>query len=217
LQIAENIGYNTNDLKSIPESSILGVGCGAPVKSNMRQGEVVVDIGSGGGIDVFLSANKVKQTGKVIGIDMTDEMLEKAADHAKENGYTNVEFKKGDIEKGIPINDNAADVIISNCVINLTIDKIAAFKETYRILKPNGGRMVISDLVTSKEVDPESANSDKWCSCIDGALTKEHYLDSIRKAGFSDIEVLEEKLYMDGGENIEGRLITSLVIKAVKT
>jgi SAM-dependent methyltransferase len=218
LQIAENIGYNTNDLNSIPESSILGVGCGAPVNfANMRQGEVVVNIGSGGGIDVFLSANKVKQTGKVIGIDMTDEMLEKAADHAKENGYTNVEFKKGDIEKGIPINDNAADVIISNCVINLTIDKIAAFKETYRILKPNGGRMVISDLVTSKEVDPESANSDKWCSCIDGALTKEHYLDSIRKAGFSDIEVLEEKLYMDGGENIEGRLITSLVIKAVKT
>jgi ubiquinone/menaquinone biosynthesis C-methylase UbiE len=218
LQIAENIGYNTNDLKSIPESSILGVGCGAPVNfANMRQGEVVVNIGSGGGIDVFLSANKVKQTGKVIGIDMTDEMLEKAADRAKENGYTNVEFKKGDIEKGIPINDNAADVIISNCVINLTIDKIAAFKETYRILKPNGGRMVISDLVTSKEVDPESANSDKWCSCIDGALTKEHYLDSIRKAGFSDIEVLEEKLYMDGGENIEGRLITSLVIKAVKT
>ena len=218
LQIAENIGYNTNDLNSIPESSILGVGCGAPVNfANIQEGEVVVDIGSGGGIDVFLSANKVKQTGKVIGIDMTDEMLEKAADHAKQNGYTNVEFKKGDIEKGIPINDNVADVVISNCVINLTIDKIAAFKEIYRILKPNGGRMVISDLVTSNEVDPESANSDKWCSCIDGALTKEHYLDSIRKAGFSDIEVLEEKLYMDGGDNIEGRRITSLVIKAVKT
>ena len=218
LQIAENVGYNTKDLKSIPESSILGVGCGAPVNfADIQEGEIVVDIGSGGGIDVFLSANKVKQTGKVIGIDMTDEMLEKAANHAKQNGYTNVEFKKGDIEKGIPINDNAADVIISNCVINLTIDKIAAFKEIYRILKPIGGRMVISDLVTSKEVDPESANSDKWCSCIDGALTKEHYLDSIRKAGFSDIEVLEEKLYMDSGENIEGRRITSLVIKAVKT
>jgi arsenite methyltransferase len=218
LQIAENIGYNTNDLNSIPESSILGVGCGAPVNfANMRQGEVVVDIGSGGGIDVFLSANKVKQTGKVIGIDMTDEMLEKAANHAKQNGYTNVEFKKGDIGKGIPINDNIADVVISNCVINLTIDKIAAFEEIYRILKTNGGRMVISDLVTSNEVDLKSANSDKWCSCIDGALTKEHYLDSIRKAGFSDIEVLEEKLYMDGGDNIEGRRITSLVIKAVKT
>jgi arsenite methyltransferase len=106
--------------------------------------------------------------------------------------------------------------VSSNCVINLTINKIAAFKEIYRILKPNGSRTVISDLVTSKEVDPESANSDKWCSCIDGALTKEHYLDIIRKAGFSNVEVLEEKLYMDGGENIEGRRITSLVIKAVK-
>jgi ubiquinone/menaquinone biosynthesis C-methylase UbiE len=217
LQIAENIGYNANDLNSIPESSILGVGCGAPVNfANIQEGEVVVDIGSGGGIDVFLSANKVKQSGKVIGIDMTDEMLEKAASHAKQNGYTNVEFKKGDIEKGIPIKGNIVDVVISNCVINLTIDKVAAFKEIYRILKTNGGRMVISDLVTSREVDPELANSDKWCSCIDGALTKEHYLDSIRKAGFSDIEVLEEKLYMEG-DNIEGRRITSLVIKAVKT
>jgi arsenite methyltransferase len=217
LQIAEKIGYDVNDLNSIPETSILGVGCGAPVKfANIQEGEVVVDIGSGEGIDVFLSADKVKRSGKVIGINMTDEMLEKAADHAKQNGYTNVEFKKGDIEKGIPINDNAADVVISNCVINLTIDKIAAFKEIYRILRSNGGRMVISDLVTSKEVSPESTDSDKWCSCIDGALTKEHYLDSIRKAGFSNIEVLEEKLYMDG-DNIEGRRITSLIIKAVKT
>jgi arsenite methyltransferase len=216
LQIAENIGYNANDLNSIPQSSILGVGCGAPVKfADIQEGEIVVDIGSGGGIDVFLSANKVKQAGKVIGVDMTDEMLEKATDHAKQNGYTNVEFKKGDVEKGIPINDNVADVVISNCVINLTIDKVSAFKEIYRILKTNGGRMVISDLVTSKEVNQESANSDKWCSCIDGALTKEHYLDCIRKAGFSDVEVLEEKLYMDG-DNIEGRRITSLVIKAVK-
>jgi arsenite methyltransferase len=216
LQIAESIGYDINDLHSIPKSSILGVGCGAPVNfADIHEGEVVVDIGSGGGIDVFLSANRVKNTGKVIGIDMTDEMLEKATNHAKQNGYTNVEFKKGDIEKGIPISDNIADVVISNCVINLTIDKIAAFKEIYRILRSNGGRMVISDLTTSKEVDPESANSDKWCSCIDGALTKENYLDSIRMAGFSNVEVLEEKLYIDG-DNVEGRRNTSLVIKAVK-
>jgi arsenite methyltransferase len=216
LQIAENIGYDANDLSSIPKSSILGVGCGAPVKfANIQEGEVIVDIGSGGGIDVFLSANKVKQSGKAIGIDMTDEMLEKAAIHAKQNGYTNVEFKKGDIEKGISIENNVADVVISNCVINLTVDKVAAFKEIYRILKSNGGRMIISDLVTSEEVDLESANSDKWCSCIDGALTKEHYLDSIRKAGFSDVELLEEKLNMDG-DNVEGRIVTSLVIKAVK-
>ncbi len=205
-------------MNSIPQSSILGVGCGAPIKfANIQEGEVVIDIGSGGGIDVFLSANKVKQCGKVIGIgiDMTDQMLEKAAEHAKENRYTNVEFKKGDIEKGIPVNDNAADVVISNCVINLTIDKVVAFKEIYRILRSNRGRMVISDLVTSKEVSPESTDSDKWCSCTDGALTKEHYLDSIREARFSNVEILEEKLYMDG-ENAEGRRITSLVIKAIK-
>jgi ubiquinone/menaquinone biosynthesis C-methylase UbiE len=96
------------------------------------------------------------------------------------------------------------------------MDKIAAFKEIYRVLKPTGGRMVISDLVTSKEVHPESVDLDKWCSCIDGALTKENYIDSIVKAGFSSIEVLEEGLYMDGGDNVEGRQITSLVIKAVK-
>ena len=216
LQIAESIGYDINDLNSIPKSSILGIGCGAPVNfANIQEGEVVVDIGSGGGIDVFLSANKVKRGGKVIGVDMTDEMLKKAADHAKENGYTNVEFKKGDIEKGIPINDNVADVVISNCVINLTIDKVAAFKEIYRILRGNGGRMVISDLVTSKEVVSSSADSSKWCSCIDGALTKQNYLDSIRKAGLSNIEVIEERLYMDGNDAGD-RTITSLVIKAIK-
>jgi arsenite methyltransferase len=183
LQIAENIGYDVNDLNSIPETSILGVGCGAPVKfANIQEGEVVVDIGSGGGIDVFLSANKVKQSGKAIGIDMTDEMLEKAADHAKQNRYTNVEFKKGDIEKGIPINDNAADVVISNCVINLTIDKVAAFKEIYRILRSNGGRMVISDLVTSKEVGPESTDSDKWCSIYKREFESMKFLFSFNKS-----------------------------------
>ena len=169
-------------MESVPESSILGVGCGAPINfADIHEGEIVVDIGSGGGIDVFLAANKVKEFGKAIGIDMTDEMLVKARDNAKRSGFTNVEFKKGDIESGIPIENNAADVVISNCVINLTIDKVAAFKEIYRILRSNG-RMIISDLVTSKEIGLESANSEEWCSCIDGALTKENYLDSIRKA-----------------------------------
>ena len=154
-------------IECVPESSILGVGCGAPVNfADIREGEVVVDIGSGGGIDVFLSANKVKDSGKVFGIDMTDEMLEKAQDNAKQSGYTNVEFKKGDIERGIPsIENNTVDVVISNCVINLTLDKVATFKEIYRILRSNG-RMVISDLVTSKEVGIESVNSEDWCSCI---------------------------------------------------
>jgi SAM-dependent methyltransferase len=174
IQIAKNIGYDAKELESVPEASILGVGCGAPVNfADIREGEVVVDIGSGGGIDVFLSANKVKDSGKVVGIDMTDEMLEKARNNAKQSGYTNVEFKKGDIEKGIPLEDSTADVVISNCVINLTLDKVAAFKEIYRILRSNG-RMVISDPVTSKEVGLESVNSEDWCSCIDGALTKEN-------------------------------------------
>jgi arsenite methyltransferase len=179
LQIAKNIGYDTKELESIPQSSILGVGCGAPVNfTDIHEGEVVVDIGSGGGIDVFLSANKVKDSGKVIGMDMTDEMLDKARYNAERGGYTNVEFKKGDIETGIPTENNTADVVISNCVINLTFDKVAAFREIYRILR-NNGRMVISDLVTSKEVGLESVNSEDWCSCIDGALTKENYIESI--------------------------------------
>jgi arsenite methyltransferase len=212
VQIAKNIGYDDKELESVPESSILGVGCGTPVTfADIKEGEVVVDIGSGGGIDVFLSANKVKDSGKVLGIDMTDEMLEKARNNAKQSGFTNVEFKKGDIELGIPIEDSAVDVVISNCVINLTLDKVAAFKEIYRILRSNG-RMVVSDLVTSKEVGLESVNSEDWCSCIDGALTKENYIESIKKAGFNNIEASQEKPYIEG----DGREITSLVIKAFK-
>jgi len=212
IQIAKNIGYDPKELESIPESSILGVGCGAPINfADIHEGEVVVDIGSGGGIDVFLVANKVKGFGKAIGIDMTDEMLERARDNAKRSRYTNVEFKKGDIERGVPIEDNGADVVISNCVINLTLDKVAAFKEIYRILRTNG-RMVISDLVTSKEVGLGLVNSEEWCSCIDGALTKENYIDSIRRGGFKNVETVQEMPYIEA----HGRKITSLVIKAVK-
>src|SRR5918996_4464925 len=178
------IGYDNKELESIPGASVLGVGCGAPLHhADAKEGETVVDLGSGAGIDVFLSANKVGQSGKVIGIDMTEEMLEKATRNAKENGYTNVEFRKGDIEKRIPVDDNSADLVISNCVINLTMNKVDTFKEVHRILKPGQGRMIISDLVTDKEVHKSSVDSEKWCNCIDGALTKENYLDSIRKAG----------------------------------
>src|ERR671913_649438 len=191
------IGYDNEELQSIPKESILGVGCGAPLHfANVREGETVVDLGSGAGIDVFLSANKVGGSGKVIGIDLTDEMLEKARRNAKENDYTNVEFRKGDIEKSIPIDDNSVDLVISNCVINLTTNKVSTFKEIYRILKQGQGRMVISDLVTDKEVQTDSIDSEKWCSCIDGALTKKNYIDSIKKAGFHNPEILEEKLYL---------------------
>ncbi len=213
------MGYENKELESIPRASVLGAGCGAPLHHTyVKEGETVVDLGSGAGIDVFLSANKVGESGKVIGIDLTDEMLEKARRNAKENGYTNVEFRKGDIER-IPVDDNSVDLVISNCVINLTTDKVNTFREVHRILKPGQGRMVISDLVTDKEVSRDSIDSDKWCSCIDGALTKENYLESIRKAGFQNTEILEEKLYTqeESDNKVDGkRRISSIVVKAMK-
>jgi ubiquinone/menaquinone biosynthesis C-methylase UbiE len=220
IQAAAAVGYETSELESVPQASVLGVGCGAPVKFvDLQEGETVVDLGSGAGIDVFLSSKQVGPRGRVIGIDMTDEMLERARRNAKKGGYTNVEFRKGDIEKRIPVDENSIDVVISNCVINLTINKVNAFQEIYRILKNGGGRMVISDLVSDAEIAPSAANTEKWSSCIDGALTKEHYLDSIKKAGFQNVEVLSETLYMEdgGGEQMDSRKISSVVIKAVKT
>jgi arsenite methyltransferase len=220
-QAATVLGYETSELESVPQASILGVGCGAPVKfADLQKGETVVDLGSGGGIDVFLSANKVTGVGRVIGIDMTDEMLERAKRNARKGGYTNVDFRKEDIENSIPVDDNSVDVVISNCVINLTMNKVDAFKEVHRILK-HSGRMVISDLVTDAEIAPIHADAEKWCSCIDGALTKEHYLDSIRQAGFQNVEVLSEQLYTeeDDGNQLDGKRkkkISSIVIKAIK-
>jgi arsenite methyltransferase len=146
----------------------------------------------------------------VIGIDMTDEMLEKARKNAADNGYTNVEFGKGDIEERIPVDDNSVDVAISNCVINLTTDKVKTFREIYRILKPNGiGRMVISDLVTDRQIaeDTSSIDPDKWCGCIDGTLTKENYITSIREGGFDKIEVLDEEVYTEGDRLTTERLL----------
>jgi arsenite methyltransferase len=210
---AADVGYDASELGSVPEASVLGVGCGAPVKfAGLQKGETVVDLGSGAGIDVFLSANKVGRSGRVIGIDMTEEMLERARRNAKEGGYANIEFKKGDIEKRIPVDSDSIDAVVSNCVINLTSDKVKAFKEIRRILK-SGGRMVISDLVADRKAD--SIDPEMWSSCIDGAMAKSDYLASIKKAGFKDADVLEERQYMDG-ESIGGRKIASIVVKAVK-
>ncbi|MGE3398623.1 MAG: methyltransferase domain-containing protein [Candidatus Nitrosocosmicus sp.] len=171
-------------------------------------------------MDVFLAANLVKESGKVIGIDLTENMLKKARENAEKHGYRNVEFRHGDIEQRIPVEDNSVDLVISNCVINLTTNKEDTFREIYRILKPDRkGMMIISDLVTSKEIDADSINAENWCSCIDGALTKENYIDSIKKAGFTNVEILDEKLYMEldeGKEDQEKRQITSISIKAVK-
>jgi arsenite methyltransferase len=209
------IGYDAKELESIPQDSILGVGCGAPIKfASLQEGEVIVDLGSGAGIDVFLSANKVSESGKVIGIDMTNEMVEKARVNAKKGNYINVEFRKGDIEKNIPVDNNTVDAVISNCVINLTADKTSAFREVHRILR-KGGRMVISDLVTDHELEHDQVSAEQWCSCIDGALTEEHYIESIKKAGFHDVSILDKRVYVEG-EKVNGRKITSLVIKAIK-
>jgi ubiquinone/menaquinone biosynthesis C-methylase UbiE len=209
------IGYDSKDLESIPNESILGVGCGAPLNfANLKEGETVVDLGSGAGIDSFLASKQVKDSDKVIGIDFTDEMLDKARRSAIENAFRNVEFKKGDIEGQILLEDNSVDVAISNCVINLTTDKKNTFKEIYRILKKNGkGRMIISDLVTDKEIQEACYNSEKWCSCIDGALTKENYINCITEVGFKNVEVLKEQLYLSEEQPIE-RKITSVVIRA---
>jgi ubiquinone/menaquinone biosynthesis C-methylase UbiE len=224
----KSIGYDAKELESIPESSVLGVGCGNPIKfAHIKEGDTVVDFGSGAGIDVFLAANIVKESGKVIGIDMTEEMLRKARDNAQKFGYKNVEFRQGDIENKVPVRNNSVDVVTSNCVINLTSNKTNAFKEIYRILKPKVGKMVISDLVTDKEIAANTIDIESWCSCIDGALTKDNYIKSMKEDGFKNIEILDEKPYLeleeqqqDPKQNQEDdgrrRKITSLTIKAIK-
>ena len=216
-QVSSIIGYNEKELKSIPKESILGLGCGAPLNfAELKLGETLVDLGSGAGIDAFLASKLVGNEGKVIGIDMTDRMLEKARKAAIINNYKNVEFRKGDIEERIPIEDNSVDVVISNCVINLTSNKTNTFKEVYRVLQKEGkGRMIISDLITTKEISKDNVNTNNWCSCIDGALTKENYLQSIRDAGFQNIEVVNEKTYMDETNFSDGRKIISIIVRAI--
>ena len=188
---AETIGYSSEDLKGLPTSAVeIASGCGNPVASaDLRGGEVVLDLGSGGGIDVLLVAKKVGQKGRVVGVDMTPEMIEKARESVEKMGLQNVEFKLGEIEE-LPIRDESVDVVISNCVINLSPDKAKAFREAYRVLK-NGGRMVISDIVTQGGLPkPVRESTEAWAGCVAGALKDEGYLERIREAGFEDVEVL---------------------------
>jgi len=213
----ESNGYSTNELESIPESSVMGLGCGNPTAlADLKNGETVLDLGSGAGIDVFLAANKVGENGHVIGVDMTKEMIERAEKIAKENGYKNVEFRHGEIEN-LPIKDNTVDVIISNCVINLSPDKFQTFKEAFRVLKP-GGRLLVSDLVTKGVLPDDIKKSfNAWSECIAGALEKNEYLDTIKKVGFHNVEIVSQNSYSQ--KDLDNRLvgkITSIKVRAYK-
>ncbi len=194
-QLARAIGYATEQLEELPEGANLGLGCGNPTAIDaLRAGEVVVDLGSGAGIDAFLAAKQVGETGRVIGVDMTDAMLERARKNARDGGYTNVEFRKGKIED-LPLDDESVDVIISNCVINLSPEKDKVYREAYRVLKP-GGRMMISDVVLERELPKAILLSiDALVGCIGGASLRRDYLETIEKAGFSKIRVQGEKNY----------------------
>jgi SAM-dependent methyltransferase len=190
--ISKRIGYSEEELKAVPEGANLGLGCGNPVAlASLREGETVLDLGSGAGFDCFLAANIVGKTGRVIGVDMTSEMIEKAKENAKNGDYRNVEFRLGEIEK-LPVADNSADVIMSNCVINLSPDKGKVFKEAFRVLKP-GGRLMISDIVLLRELPKVIKESiEAYIGCVSGAMIKGEYLQKIETAGFRDTKVVDE-------------------------
>ena len=202
--LSTSIGYSLEELKSIPDAANMGLGCGNPTAiASLKEGDVVLDLGSGGGLDVFLAANKVGQTGKAIGVDMTPDMIDLARFNATKNNYENVEFRLGEIEN-LPVANNSIDVIISNCVINLSPEKQQVFNEAFRVLKP-GGRLSISDLVLLKPL-PESIKENKiyLAGCIAGAELKEAYLRLIKNAGFEHIEVTEEsKNLIEASDTVE--------------
>ncbi len=193
--ISKKIGYTDEEIKAVPEGANLGLGCGNPVAlASLKEAETVLDLGSGAGFDCFLAADKVGRNGKIIGIDMTPEMLQKARENAKKGNYENVEFKLGDIEN-LPVEDNSVDVIISNCVINLSPDKEKVFKEAFRILKP-GGRLMISDIVLLKELPDFIKNSiEAYIGCVSGAVLKNKYIEAIKNAGFEEVTIVDEALY----------------------
>lgn len=190
--VAKRIGYSEEDLQEVPEGANLGLGCGNPVAlATLKEGEIVLDLGSGAGFDCFLAAARVGSSGKVIGVDMTPEMIDKARSNAEKSEYDNIEFRLGEIEH-LPTADNSVDAIISNCVINLSPAKDEVFAEAYRVLKP-GGRLMISDVVLLKELPVEIRSSvEAYIGCLSGAILKEEYLQTMKAAGFKDIEIIKE-------------------------
>jgi len=191
-EISKNIGYSQQEINAVPDGANLGLGCGNPTAlASLIKGEVVLDLGSGAGFDCFLAAKKVGKTGRVIGVDMTPEMLDKARENAEKGGYTNVEFRLGEIEN-LPVADNTVDIVISNCVINLSPDKKRVFTEAFRVLKP-GGRLMVSDIVLLQELPQFIKNSVAgYVGCISGAILKEKYLEAVQHAGFQEVKVLDE-------------------------
>jgi len=195
LKAGQLVGYSAEELNSLPEDANLGLGCGNPsALAGLRPGEAVLDLGSGAGIDCFLAAAKVGPSGRVIGVDMTPEMIDRARENARKSGAKNVEFRLGEIEN-LPVADNSVDVIISNCVINLSTDKPRVFREAFRVLKP-GGRMLVSDLALSKPLPKAIRESvEAYVACVAGALVKDDYLGAMRGAGFTGVEVVSEKTF----------------------
>jgi arsenite methyltransferase len=193
------LGYTAEQLAAIPEGANLGLGCGNPLAhAGVKPGETVLDLGSGAGIDAFLASREVGPEGRVIGVDMTASMIHRARQNAASGGYRNVEFRLGEIEN-LPVADASVDVIISNCVINLSPDKPRVFAEAFRALKP-GGRLVVSDLVLTKPIsDAVRQSIEAYVGCIAGASLRDDYLELVREGGFSDVTVLEQRGYGQDG------------------
>ena len=190
--LSQAMGYSGEDLEGVPEGANLGLGCGNPVAlASLEKGQTVLDLGSGAGFDSFLAANQVGENGKIIGVDMTAEMIDRAQHNAEKGGYENVEFRLGKIEH-LPLADQTVDVVLSNCVINLSPDKEQVFQEAFRTLKP-GGRLMVSDIVLLRPLPGFIKTCmEAYVACLAGAATREDYLDAIQAAGFSDIEIVEE-------------------------
>jgi arsenite methyltransferase len=219
LKDSENSGYtnySNSDLESIPQGAELGLGTGNPVAlAQIQEGETIVDLGSGAGVDCFLASKQTGATGKVIGVDMTPEMLDRARRNKTKGDYSNVEFRLGEIEH-LPIADNSVDLIISNCVINLSLDKSQVFKDAYRVLKP-GGRILISDIVLEENFpDAVKKELDKTPGCVSRASTKVDYVEVIERAGFEKVEIIEKNIItprvqskMHKGDVVKRKIIVS--------
>jgi len=210
---SKQVGYSDEEINHAPDAN-LGLGCGNPTAlAEMRTGDTVLDLGSGAGFDAFLASKKVGKTGKVIGVDMTSEMIKKARANAKKYGYTNTEFRLGDIED-LPVESNSVDIVISNCVINLAPDKDKVFREAYRVLK-KGGNMFASDIVLLEELPEEKRKDhDLLCGCVGGALLKGDYLAKLKKAGFK-VTILHEDAEISKTQ-YNGINLQSLKFKASK-